>query len=94
MAISAMCLIGIGVASVFPTILGYIGHLYAGLSGTAFSIAFFIALIGNTLLNYSVGLVSASVSLEKFPLVLLLCFIVLCVLILFGLTNLKKHIKI
>lgn len=94
MAIFAMCLIGFGVASVFPTVLGYIGQLYAGLSGTAFSIAFFIALIGNTLLNYSVGLVSAYISLEKYPLILLLCFIVLCVLMFIGLTNLKKRIKI
>ena len=37
---------GLGLAAGFPVILGYVGQLYANLSGTAFSIALVIALDG------------------------------------------------
>src|SRR5262249_16557203 len=46
-ALGAMILLGIGYAACFPVVLGYIGDVYAGASGTAFSIAFIFALIGN-----------------------------------------------
>ncbi len=42
-------LLGIGTASGFPVILGYVGELYKDLRGTAFGLVFFIAIIGNTL---------------------------------------------
>ena len=48
----ALIICGIGLAAGFPVLLGYIGQLYANLSGTAFSIAFVIALAGNSIINY------------------------------------------
>ena len=51
-------LLGMGLASGFPVILGYVGERYAELSGIAFSFALVIALLGNTLLNLLVGFVS------------------------------------
>lgn len=51
-------LLGMGLASGFPVMLGYVGERYAELSGIAFSFALVIALLGNTLLNLLVGLVS------------------------------------
>jgi MFS transporter, FHS family, glucose/mannose:H+ symporter len=54
----AYFLLGMGLASGFPVMLGYVGERYAELSGIAFSFALVIALLGNTLLNLLVGLVS------------------------------------
>jgi fucose permease len=48
-------LLGGGFAAMFPTILGFIGDRYAALSGTAFSLAITMALIGGMLLPYSAG---------------------------------------
>lgn len=73
-SIIALIILGVGFASSFPVILSYIGHIYAQLSGTAFSIAFVIALTGNTLINYSFGLISNKYGTKQLP-VLLLCVI-------------------
>lgn len=51
-------LLGMGLASGFPIMLGYIGERYIELSGIAFSFALVIALLGNTLLNLFVGFIS------------------------------------
>jgi fucose permease len=55
---TGMCFIGLGMACGFPVILGYIGQIYTELSGTAFSIVITIALIGNVIANYAMGLIS------------------------------------
>jgi MFS transporter, FHS family, glucose/mannose:H+ symporter len=75
----ALIMLGAGFAASFPVILGYIGHIYATLSGTAFSIAFVIGLTGNTLINYSFGLLSNRYGTKQLP-VLLLC-VIACLLI-------------
>jgi fucose permease len=41
------------------------------LSGTAFSIALFIALAGNTILNFLMGLLSEAFGLRSYPIILL-----------------------
>jgi hypothetical protein len=66
-------MLGAGFAASFPVILGYIGHIYANLSGTAFSIAFVIGLTGNTLINYSFGLISNRYGTKQLPVLLLMC---------------------
>ena len=38
--------------------LGLVGSRYTELSGTAFSLVLFIALFGNTLINYRMGIVA------------------------------------
>lgn len=53
-----MYLIGAGLASGFPVMLGIIGEIFKGVSGTAFSFAMLIALVGNTIINYLTGLVT------------------------------------
>ena len=47
--------VGMGIAAAFPIILGEIGERYKEFSGTAFSFALVIALMGNILVNLSVG---------------------------------------
>jgi fucose permease len=62
-----MIAIGIGLAAGFPVILGYIGQTYTRFSGTAFSIVITIALIGNVIANYVMGLISQQYGLGVLP---------------------------
>jgi len=92
-ALIALIVIGIGVAASFPVILGYIGQIYANLSGTAFSIAFVIALSGNTLANYLFGIISNSYGTKQLPVCLLSIIGCLFVLILLIRKNISSKIK-
>ena len=58
MAAAAFALLGTGLAAGFPTMLGIVGNRYPDISGTAFSFVMAVALIGNILVNYSMGLVT------------------------------------
>lgn len=86
----AMTIIGAGLASTFPVILGILGSRFASLSGTAFSIALVIALCGQTTLNYTTGLISGAGAIASFP--WLMVASVAAMLLLFGLyyTRLKR----
>ncbi len=55
-AAAGVFLLGAGFAAMFPTVLGFIGDRYATLSGTAFSLAIAIALVGGMLLPYVAGI--------------------------------------
>ncbi|MGH7699428.1 MAG: MFS transporter [Gemmatimonadales bacterium] len=48
-------LVGAGFGGVFPIVLGYVGDRYPALSGTAFSVAFVLALSGGMTLPYVTG---------------------------------------
>jgi MFS transporter, FHS family, glucose/mannose:H+ symporter len=63
-SISGLALLGAGLSGGFPIMLGFVGNLYSGLSGTAFSLVFFIALIGNTLINLLMGIVAQKFGVE------------------------------
>lgn len=47
--------LGVGFAAMFPTVLGFVGTRFAALSGTAFSAAITMALLGGMSLPYSAG---------------------------------------
>jgi fucose permease len=81
-AFGALIVIGAGFAGGFPVILGYIGQLYASLSGTAFSIALVIALIGNILINLSFGAIVRRYSIEYLPFAVM-TFIICMIVVLF-----------
>ncbi len=51
----ATALIGYGVGATFPVVLTFIGGAFRDLSGTAFSIALFIGLVGQSVLNKIAG---------------------------------------
>jgi fucose permease len=57
-AATGLFLLGTGLAASFPTMLGIVGNRYPHLSGTAFSFVLVIALMGNMIVNYSMGLVA------------------------------------
>lgn len=82
LALPGLLLIGIGFAAGFPIILGYIGDQYPGLSGTAFSVAFVIALTGGMLLPYIAGWIGNLASLRLSFLIIPAAILIM--LILFG----------
>ncbi|MCB0556143.1 MAG: hypothetical protein KDD02_21535, partial [Phaeodactylibacter sp.] len=80
-AIAGLALLGAGLAGGFPIILGYVGDIYAKLSGTAFSIAFVIALAGNMLINYMMGVISQAFGIGQLTTALLLTLMVMIILL-------------
>ncbi|MBP1657614.1 MAG: transporter, partial [Bacteroidetes bacterium] len=80
-ALAGLVLTGIGFAAVFPVVLGAIGDAYASFSGTAFGIALVIALGGNTILNYLVGVVAQAVGIAYFPVIVLVSLFCMTLLI-------------
>lgn len=87
MAIIGTTLLGMGLASTFPVVFGILGTKYSSMSGTAFSFALVIALIGNTLLNKLVGVLGA----HSLPYVILGSIVMLVVLFLTGSSTANKE---
>ncbi len=61
---AAFALLGAGLAAGFPTMLGIVGNRYPDISGTAFSFVMAVALIGNILVNYSMGQVAENFGIK------------------------------
>ena len=57
-ALFGFVLVGAGLAGGFPVMLGLAGERYKDISGTAFSFVLTIALLGNMLVNYGMGIIS------------------------------------
>jgi MFS family permease len=55
--IAGLIFSGAGLAGGFPLMLGITGKHFAQISGTAFSFVFTVALIGNMLINYLMGII-------------------------------------
>ena len=75
-----MVLVGAGLASTFPVILSIVGSQYASLSGTAFSVALVIALIGQTLLNSLTGIISQGYSIVVYPYMMIVSLLIMLLL--------------
>jgi len=89
-SIAGLILLGGGLSGGFPIMLGFVGDLYTELSGTAFSLVFFIALIGNTLINLLMGLIAQNFGVEHlitFALTETVIMILLSVMILRKIRN-------
>ncbi len=80
-AVAGLILLGAGFAAGFPVILGYLAEIYANLSGTAFSIALVIALIGNMSINYLVGIISHNYGIEHLTTILLISLVLMITLL-------------
>jgi MFS family permease len=91
-AISGLVLLGAGLAAGFPVMLGLTGTRYAELSGTAFSLVLFIALIGNMTVNYSMGFIARNFGIRHLTTVafVLLVFMILLYIFLFR-NNKRKY---
>lgn len=67
LAVAGLIITGLGLAAGFPIMLGLAGSRYADLSGTAFSLMLVIALLGNMLLNYSMGVIAENYGIQYMP---------------------------
>ena len=94
LAVTGLILMGVGFAAGFPVILGYVGELFAQLSGTAFSIAFVIALIGNTFLNFILGLISANYGIQHYLTMIHISILIMLILLAILLPKISRKITI
>jgi len=92
-AITGLVLLGAGLAAGFPVMLGLTGNRYAELSGTAFSLVLFIALLGNMTVNYSMGFIARNFGISHLITVafILLAFMVFLYIILFKNNKRKSY---
>jgi len=90
-AASGLFLMGAGLAAGFPTMLGLVGNRYPNLSGTAFSFVLVIGLLGNMLVNYTMGLVAENYGIQNLIIFTSAELIILAVIatVIFG--RLKKN---
>ena len=81
LSVTGLILLGAGLAGGFPLMLGLVGDRYKELSGTAFSLVFVIALLGNMLINYGMGIIAQVYGIQHLitvAFVELVVMIVLC----------------
>ena len=93
-AFAALIITGSGLAAGFPVILGYVGQLYAQLSGTAFSIALVIALTGNTVISYFFGFIADKYSINYLPLLIIACIVCMLILLLLVKQKIAGKVKL
>jgi MFS transporter, FHS family, glucose/mannose:H+ symporter len=87
-AASGLFLLGAGLAGGFPIMLGFVGDRFIKLSGTAFSLAFGIALCGNMLINYLMGLIARKYGIHH---LISITFVEFFALIILGLIVFKRR---
>ena len=90
-SVVGLILIGAGMAAGFPVMLAIIGSLYSAFSATAFSVAMSIALIGNILVNYGMGIVIERYGIHHLTTVSFVLTVVMTVLSLAILKKLKAE---
>ena len=89
-SVLGLILLGIGFAAGFPLALGYVGEIYSNLSGTAFSIVLVIALIGNMMINYLVGVISHTYGIKQFITLLIICIIFMTIILSTVIVRVKR----
>jgi MFS family permease len=90
-ASAGLFLLGAGLAAGFPTMLGLVGNRYPNLSGTAFSFVLVIALLGNMLVNYMMGLVAENYGINNLVIFTFAELIILAVIATTIFGRLKKN---
>jgi MFS family permease len=91
-SVMGLILLGAGLAGGFPLMLGFVGNRYKELSGTAFSLVFVIALLGNMIINYGMGVIAQAYGIQHLITVAfieLIAMILLCYIILKKIKNNK-----
>ena len=87
-------LLGAGVSAGFPLILGYVGNLYTRLMGTAFSLVFVIALSGNILFNFLMGVIYHGYGIDRLPVTLMICLVCMAVMLVMALRKISDSTNI
>jgi MFS transporter, FHS family, glucose/mannose:H+ symporter len=86
-SLAGLILLGAGLAGGFPIMLGFVGNCYKELSGTAFSLVLVIALLGNMIINYCMGIIAQNFGIQH---LITVAFAELIVMILLCTAILKK----
>lgn len=91
----AMALIGFGAGATFPVVLNFIGGAFKKLSGTAFSIALFVGLCGQSIGNRFMGAQFDGARFASLPMTLIACVVVMVILVPVAVkySNNKSHIQ-
>lgn len=92
-AAAGLILIGAGLAGGFPIMLGFVGNMYAEQSGTAFSFVLFVALVGNMLVNYLMGVIAQKFGVQHLTTMAfteLAVMVILCIFIFTKRVELKS----
>jgi len=92
-AIPGLVLLGAGLAAGFPVMLGITGERFKELSGTAFSFVMTVALTGNMLINYMMGLIAAKYGISSLTIVAFVEMSLQIVLFIIIIGSLKKNLK-
>jgi fucose permease len=77
----ATTLIGFGAGATFPVVFNYLGGAFRELSGTAFSIAIFIALCGQFTFNKIVGVLFDKTMFDYLPIAMAFAIVMIMVLL-------------
>jgi MFS transporter, FHS family, glucose/mannose:H+ symporter len=88
--IGGLILSGAGLAGGFPLMLGFVGERFAHLSGTAFSFVFTVALFGNMLINYLMGIVVHKYGVHHLTTVAYIEIAIMAILFYFIIQKLKS----
>lgn len=92
-AVAGLILTGGGLAAGFPIMLGFVGDRFKELSGTAFSIVFVIALLGNMIINYGMGFIVQNYGIRHLTTVGFIEFFIMMALCIAVLKKLNKNHK-
>jgi fucose permease len=87
---TATALIGFGVGATFPVVFNYLGRTFRDMSGTAFSIALFIALLGQFSFNKIVGVLFDKSHYAYFPIILVFALVMMMTVLPFAKNKAKK----
>lgn len=92
-ALGAALLIGCGLAACFPVVLGCVGDLYPERSGTAFSMVFVVALLGNMSINKTLGYIAqhSRAGVSHYTNVMLVCLVFSTILLALVVKYFQKH---
>jgi MFS family permease len=94
MVVTGLLILGAGLAGGFPIMLGLVGNRYTELSGTAFSLVLTVALLGNMLINYMMGIIAKSYGIRHLITVAFAELIMLTLLAVIILNRLKHKNQI
>ena len=86
--IGLLC-IGFGLSAGFPIVLGMVGDRFPSWTGTAFGVVFSIALVGNMVINYLMGVVAEIWTIGTFPLVYIISASFMLLLVFITLSRTK-----
>ena len=92
-AMPGLVLLGAGLAAGFPVMLGITGDRFKELSGTAFSFVMTVALTGNMLVNYMMGLIAGKYGISNLTIVAFAELMLQIVLFIVIIGSLKKNLK-